>query len=1100
MNRKVTYLVVGLAVFALAAPAIAADPGKGYILVEEWTDTDGAVTNDVDTLKAYAEFPDNPSDSYWTESFTRPDGGEDNWGGRFRGYIYPPQTGDYTFWTCSDDDSELYLSTDEDPANAVMIANVEGWMPYQAWDGAGGAPDTNFESDPIPLQAGQRYYIEALFSDGTGGGHLSVGWAGPGIGAGPVLIDGDYLAAVLRDPEPMFLAKNPTPADGTTGVTSLLLQWDPGLTALWHDVYFGTDPEPPLIGRQMFNLYYVITGLEPGATYYWKVDQVEADGTTIHEGQRWTFTAAPVTAWSPEPGNGARFVAIDVTLAWQPGQGATSHDAYLGTDADAVANRDAGVLVVDGQPLPSYEATELQPGTTYYWLVDEYDMSGTKYEGEVWSFATRPVIEKTPNLVGWWKLDDERAGMAIDYSGWNHDGTPEGDPQWVEGFQGDALAFDGAGDYVDCGNPPEFTIQDELTLACWIKVAAFTVPWETIIAKGDNSYRMSRGPEDGDSIHFACTGTSGDHLNGSTIVTDDSWHHVACVYDGVNRILYLDGFEDARVSSTGQISASTYNLFIGENSQQRSRNLTGLVDDVRLYNRALTEDEVKQMMRGDVTLAWDPQPRRSVNVDIRNATSLAWQAGDGAVQHDVYFGTDKDAVKLADTSDPEYLGRQSATSYPLAGLIEFGGGTYSWRIDEVEADGTTMHFGSVWSFTIPDFLIVDDFEIYTNDAEKMERVFQTWIDGWGYNEPPPGNPGNGTGATGGHDIWSPDSPYYQGQIMEVDNPHGGLQAMPVYFDNSQSPYKSEVDRTWAVAQDFTAAGATDLSLWFHGSAAGFIDNGGGSFTMSASGTDIWGTVDEFRFACKTLNGNGSITAKVESIGNTNEWAKAGVMIREGLSASAKHVMVVVTPAQGIQFTWRDFSNADMTEHNTQTGLTAPYWVRLTRTGNTFTAELSADGATWAPVVDAASNTHELTMMGNIHIGLALTSHNENAVTVAEFSNVSTSGGTSGAWQIEEVGIDHPENDLADTYVRLQDSMGRSFAVSYPSGSVVNDWTQWRIPLTEFVGVSTNSIKKMTLGIGNPDAPVADGAGVVYYDDIHVTLPPPVEDPNEAATE
>ena len=107
------------------------------------------------------------------------------------------------------------------------------------------------------------------------------------------------------------------------------------------------------------------------------------------------------------------------------------------------------------------------------------------------------------------------------------------------------------------------------------------------------------------------------------------------------------------------------------------------------------------------------------------------------------------------------------------------------------------------------------------------------------------------------------------QIVEIVDIHGGLQAMPLYYDNSAAPFISEAERTWTISQDWTLGGVTDLSIWLHGSPAGFIDNGGGSFTMSASGADIWGTADQFRFAYKSLNGDGSITARVESIANTN---------------------------------------------------------------------------------------------------------------------------------------------------------------------------------------------------------------------------------------
>jgi regulation of enolase protein 1 (concanavalin A-like superfamily) len=1078
---------------------MAADVGKGYILFEYFYDigSGGAVAD----LTGHAKFPDQPDESEWLTSFFAPEGVtggggiRDNYGIRGRAYVYPPQTGDYTFWVAGDDYCELWLSTDEDPANATMIAEVPGWTPAQDWlNTGGGSSDADAqESDPIPLVAGQRYYIEALMKEAGGGESVGVAWGGPGIGAGPILLDGKYCAAVIRDPEPMLSATNPTPADGAIGVSSPLLMWDASTVAQWHDVYLGTDPEPAFVGRQMFNLYYLVTGLEPGATYYWKVDEVEADGTTVHEGSVWSFTAASLTAWSPEPGNGVQYVPAGSVLKWKAGMNASGHDVYLSTDADAVANRDASVRVADQLPALSYDPGGLENDTTYYWVVDERGMGGTKQEGEVWSFRTLPVINiDDPSLIGWWKLNEGLGTFAVDWSGHGNHGEIRGDAQWVEGLFGDALNFDGVDNFVFTDKSAadlDVDADKPKTATAWVYTRGFNNGAIFDLgarSAGQDFCLRTLGTVDNWRTQHWDAAYDHDFVQASA----DDWVHFALVFNGTDSTVYANGVSVS--SKACVLNTATANPFQIGCYGWPEYYFDGVIQDVRLYNKALTADEIKVVMRGDPSLAWDPQPGHGADVDIRNATTLAWQAGDGAIQHDVYFGADRDAVRLADETAAEYLGRQNATSYPLAGLVEFGGGSYYWRIDEVKADGTIAR-GGVWRFTVPDFLIVDNFEQYTNDADNLERVFQTWIDGWGYSEPPPGKLGNGTGATGGHDIWSPDSPYYQGQIMETTDVHGGNQAMPGYFDNSAMPYKSEFERTWVTPQDLTVAGVTDLSLWFKGSPAAFIDNGGGSFTMSASGADIWTTADQFRFAYKSLSGNGSITAKVESVENTNTWAKAGVMIREGLAAGAKHVMVVVTPGQGIQFTWRDFTNADMTEHNTQTGLAAPYWVRLTRTGNTFTAELSADGTNWQPLVDAASNTHDLAVIGNVYIGLCLTSHDAAAVTVAEFSNVSTSGGVSGAWQIEEVGFDHPDNGLADVYVRLEDSMGRSDTEVYPGGTVVNQWTEWKIALTEFAGVSTNAIKKMTLGIGNPDAPMADGSGMVFLDDIRVVGPAPPDD-------
>jgi len=154
-------------------------------------------------------------------------------------------------------------------------------------------------------------------------------------------------------------------------------------------------------------------------------------------------------------------------------------------------------------------------------------------------------------------------------------------------------------------------------------------------------------------------------------------------------------------------------------------------------------------------------------------------------------------------------------SFPLAGRVEFGGGDYFWRIDEVEAD-ETVHAGNIWNFTVPDYLIVEDFESYSNEVGS--RAFEKWIDGIGFTLPEPGNPGNGTGSAVGHDIWSVDSPYLDGTIMETTNVRGGALAMPIYYDNTLAPAVSEADRTFTPGQNWTAEGVTTLVLHVRGQA------------------------------------------------------------------------------------------------------------------------------------------------------------------------------------------------------------------------------------------------------------------------------------------
>jgi hypothetical protein len=274
---------------------------SGSILIEEWftADTGQQVNNDVTTLHNFINEGAAPSRSYLAPKMDRPDGGEDYWGGRMRGYLYPPQSGEYTFWTASDDDSEVWLSTDDDPANATMICNVEGWMNYQDWTYGSGAPGNTYKSAPIPLQAGKRYYIDVFFSDGTGGGFATVAWGGPGIGAGPVVVDGRYLSPFV-----VLTAQNPNPANGAMDFTNPLFQWTPGDGALFHDVYIGTTPElteaDMVSAHQPFNMFYYMAGLEPGVTYYWRVDETDAAGVT-HTGPVWNFTTPSPVPPVPVP-------------------------------------------------------------------------------------------------------------------------------------------------------------------------------------------------------------------------------------------------------------------------------------------------------------------------------------------------------------------------------------------------------------------------------------------------------------------------------------------------------------------------------------------------------------------------------------------------------------------------------------------------------------------------------------------------------------------------------------------------------------------------------------------------------------------------------
>src|SRR5205807_4971025 len=162
----------------------------------------------------------------------------------------------------------------------------------------------------------------------------------------------------------------------------------------------------------------------------------------------------------------------------------------------------------------------------------------------------------------------------------------------------------------------------------------------------------------------------------------------------------------------------------------------------------------------------------------------------------------------------------------------------------------------------------------------------------------------------------------------------------------------------------------------------------GSFTVKGAGADIWGSIDAFQYVYQGLAGDGEIVARVTAITNTNTFAKAGIMIRESLAASAAHVILNLKPDGGIEFMTRPTPGAGT---NWITGATQapPTWLKLSRSGSTISAFVSADGSNWRTV---GSTT--LSIAANAVVGLVVTSHDTTTLNTSTFDNVSVSGSST----------------------------------------------------------------------------------------------------------
>jgi hypothetical protein len=571
---------------------------------------------------------------------------------------------------------------------------------------------------------------------------------------------------------------------------------------------------------------------------------------------------------------------------------------------------------------------------------------------------------------------------------------------------------------------------------------------------------------------------------------------------------------NAQLKWTAGFGAKLHFIVLGEDYDEVSNAAMGVLNGTTTYDPGklelatayywrVDESDGTNTYKGEV---WSfttagavsgPNPADGA-VDVKPSVVLTWIAGAVADSHDVYFGTDPNAVKNATKASTQYKGTKALgdESYAPGNLLLET--TYYWRIDEANSTNPDSPWpGKVWSFTTGDFLVIDDFETY--DAND-NQIWFAWHDGLGYGAPGTADyyAGNGTGAAVGDET---TASYTEETIV-----HGGNQSMPLFYDNNKQGYAdySEVDYTLTDQRDWTEEGVVELSIWFRGNPASvgsFVEGPTGTYTMTATGTDIWTSADEFHYAFKTLTGAGSIVAKVLSVGLADPWSKAGVMIRETLEPGSKFAAVYITPTDtdgtstnGCRFQARSDTDIDATSDTSvataeQMAIIAPYWIKLERdvAGN-FRGSYSSDGVTWRQM---AWNPQNIPMSSTVYVGLALTAHNAAATCQAQFSNVTITGTVGGQWSHQDIGI--ISNAPEPLYVAVSNSTGAP-AVVYnddTNAATIDTWTEWVIPLSAFAdqGINLTNVDSIAIGLGtqgNMTSP--GGSGKMYIDDIRLYQP------------
>ncbi len=695
-----------------------------------------------------------------------------------------------------------------------------------------------------------------------------------------------------------------------------------------------------------------------------------------------------------------------------------------------------------------------------------------------------PAGDASAKLIAHWALDETSGNVANDLSGNGYNGAIYGEPTRVPGVGGGAIDFDGVDDYAGTGQSLLSNLS-EFTLACWIKPVNYTTNRTALVGQND-------------CIEFGFTASGNLRCYNIAVAGNVSfvypyksteWHHVAATGNASGMNLYIDGklvVGPGKAPPAGGYGASTYPVNIGAAVWDVSGNwYDGLMDDVRIYDHAMTPEELSSTMKAagePWPYAYGPVPAVGAILQATWAT-LSWTAGGHAASHNVYLG-DNFADVNAGTGET-FRGNQATTSL-LAGLPGYAfpaglvpGTTYYWRIDEVNnVNPDSPWKGPVWSFSIAPRTAYNP-----KPADGAGSVALTtsldWTPGYGAklhtvylgeNFDDVNNAASG-GAMSGTATYSPTS----------------LKAEKVYYwrvDETDPPntYKGSV---WS----FATLGAVHNPYPSNG-AAGAEMNAILTWTPSdhaASHQVYFGTDEEAVRKANTTSpeykGTRALGAESYEPGllawdNTYYW-RIDEINNVNPDSPWKGPVWSFTTGQSLV--------VDNIESYNDLPETDPASKRI------YTKWIDGFGTTTNGAVVGNLDV-PLTQRSNVHGGAqAMPLSYDNNLKFSEATL--TLAGVASDWARQGVaelslwfrGL--ATNTAEKMYVVLNGT-----AVVYNNDATLTQrtgWTQWAIPLQQFVGLGVNlsNVTSITIGFGTRGSTtVAGGTGQMYFDDIRLYRP------------